>query len=277
MAYEISYVDNADTVLAHCKMVDRIKTLALANGWSTLRDVSTSNTREIILLGVGLTGLENIYIGFKTYLDVGADYYNIQVGTFTGYTAGNSFETQPGFYLVGVPAHNARIDYWLCVNAQRIACTMKVGTPVYESFYAGKFVPYARPTQYPYPVFVGGSFAGAAATRFSDTAHYFYVRGGLGTRAALRNNSAWVSPYTYPYDSNLVVTTQIRDTNNEYQLFPVELFTATDLYGRLDGIYHITGFNNATENTLVISGITYVVIQDTWRTGHGDYYALRIE
>jgi len=277
MAYEVSFVDNADTVLAHCKMVDRIKTLALANGWTALRDNSTTDSREIILKGVGLSGLEEIYIGFKTYYSQPSDYYNILVGGFTGYTSGNTFETQPGYYLSGVPAHNARIDYWLVVNAQRIACTMKVGTPVYESFYAGKFFPYARPAQYPYPLFVGGSFAGAAAARFSDSSYSFYQRGGVNSRAALRNNSSWLNPYTYPYDSNLVTGNQIRDTEGEYVLMPVEVYSAVDLYGRLDGVYHISGFNNATENTLLIGGITYVVLQDRWRTGHGDYYALRIE
>ena len=279
MAYEVSYVDNADTVLAHCKMVDRIKTLALANGWTALRDVTATDSREVILKGVGLTGLEEIYVGIKTYYDSGADIYNLTIGGFTGYLAGSTFETQPGYMLSSVPAHNNRIDYWLIVNAQRIACGMKVGTPVYESFYMGKFFPYARPTQYPYPLYVGGSLAPNALTRFSDIGHSMPYKGASSVTQKLRGLADWVANYTHPYNNATLCGGygQIRDNTGIYHLLPVELYDATNVYGVLDGIYHISGFNNAVENTLVISGNTYVVIQDVWRTGHSDYYAMRLQ
>ena len=279
MAYEVSYVDNADTVLAHCKMVDRIKTLALANGWTALRDVSTTDTREIILKGIGLTGLEEIFVGIKTYYSSGADVYNLTIGGFTGYLAGSTFETQPGYILSSIPAHNNRIDYWLIVNAQRIACAMKVGTPVYESFYMGKFFPYARPTQYPYPLYVGGSLAANAITRFSETTHSMPYKGNAAVTQNLRSLSGSVSNYTYPYNNNALSGSygQLRDSTDIYHILPIELYDSLNVYGVLDGIYHISGFNNAVENTLVIGGNTYVVIQDVGRTGHSDYYAMRLQ
>jgi hypothetical protein len=59
---------------------------------------------------------------------------------------------------------------------------------------------------------------------------------------------------------------------------PVELFIQTqNLFGALDGIYFITGFDNTVENTVTINGVTYVVIQDVWRTGFPDYYAIRMD
>lgn len=279
MAYEISFVDNADTVLAMCKMVDRVKTLALANGWTALRDVTATDSREVILKGVGLTGLEEIYVGLKTYYNSGSDYYNILVGGFTGYVSGNTFETQPNAYLSGVPAHNNRIDYWLVVNTQRIVCAMKVGTPVYESFYVGKIFPYGRPSQYPYPLLVSGALTGAAPTRFSDTVHQFCVRGAAQARMALRNNEGWILPYANPYDNTTLAgaTASIRDTNGKYHLMQIELYQTGGLYGVMDGCYHITGFNNTVENTVVIGGVTHVVIQNVWRTGFPDYFALRLE
>lgn len=279
MAYEVSYVDNADTILAHCKLVDRIKALALANGWSTIRDVTATDSREVILQGVGLTALEQIFVGIKTYYDSGADVYNLTIGGFTGYAAGSAFESQPGFKVASIPAHNARIDYWLIVNAQRIACALKVGTPVYESFYIGKIYPYARPTQYPYPLYIGGSLAANAITRFSETTHSMPYKGAAAVNQNIRGPSGWINSYVYPYNNSSVVgeAWQLRDTGGIYHLLPVEIYDATNLYGVLDGIYHISGFNNSVENTLVIGGDTYVVIQDVWRTGHGDYYAMRLQ
>lgn len=277
MAYEISFTEPDSAKLAHQVMLERIADLAELNGWTILRFDDTSTSHELILQGEGLTGNEEIFVGFRTYENAGADYYNILQGVFTGYVSGNSFDTQPGAYLAGIPAHNNRIDYWMVCNAQRIALAMKVGTPVYESGYVGKMFPYGRPSQYPYPVICGGAFQGAASTRFSETTHDFYLRGGAGTRLGARTNDGWVSPSVHPYNNDaLCGTTQLRDTNGKYQLMPVEIYNASGMLGVLDGIYHISGFNNAVENTVTIGGVTYVVIQNVWRTGFNDYYAMRM-
>lgn len=70
----------------------------------------------------------------------------MKAGDQNRYISANSFDSQPGAIISGVPAHNQRIDYWLTVNPQHITMTLKVGTPVYESCYVGEFLPYARPS-----------------------------------------------------------------------------------------------------------------------------------
>ena len=278
MAYQISFVEPASGKLAHHRMIERIRDLAVLNGWTVLRFVDSGDDHELIMRGVGLSGEDEIYIGFRTYQNISADYYNILTGVFTGYVPSNTFDTQPGAYLAGVPAHNNRIDYWMVCNAQRIAVAMKVGTPVYESMYAGKMFPYGRPSQYPYPVVCGGSFQGAAANRFSEVTHNFMLSGGGNGRMGLRTNDNWINPSVHPYNNPaLCGATQLRDTSGKYTLMPVELYAAGGLYGSLDGLFHISGFNNAVENTVVIGGVTYVVIQNVWRTGFSDYYAMRME
>lgn len=251
---------------------------AAGGAWEVLRYDTVSANRQLILKGKGYTGLEEIFVGFRTYQEASADYYNLLAGVFTGYVAGNSFDTQPGAQLSGVPAHNNRIDYWLTLTPQRIAMAMKVGTPVYESAYVGKCLPYGRPSQYPYPVVCGGMLTGAAATRFSEATHSMPYKGNRAG-LALRSNDSWIQPYAYPW-SNSVLTgaTVLRETGASYHLLPIELHdNAANLWGALEGIYHISGFNNAVENTMTIDGIGYVVIQDVSRTGHADYYALRLD
>lgn len=240
---------------------------------------------ELIMRAKGLTGLEEIYIGLRTYHNVGADYYNLLAGVFTGYVPGNTFDTQPGAALVGCPAHNNRIDYWLSMNGQRMALAMKVGTPVYEHLYLGKMLPYSRPSQFPYPVVAGGMLVGAAATRFSDTTHDFYLRGN-SARGQLRTPAGWINMHCYPWGNAFLTSLatpsatqlQARDTEGQYPLLPVEIHdNSANLYGQLDGIYHVSGFNSAVENTLVIGGVNYVVMQSVARTGHADYYAMRLD
>ncbi|STZ08602.1 Uncharacterised protein [Moraxella caprae] len=170
MPHDIGFVTAQDGKPAHYQMLQKIKDLALRSGdWQLLReDISTDN-HEIILKGRGYSQKEEIFVGVRTYQNPQADYYNLAVATFTGYVPSNPFDNQPSAKISGVPAHNQRIDYWLTVNPQRIACCMKVGTPVYEHFYIGKFLPYARPSQYPYPVVCAGMLNGTPTTRFSDT------------------------------------------------------------------------------------------------------------
>lgn len=252
----------------------------VATRWQVLKyDTSTAN-RELILKGVGLSGTEEIFVGFKTYQSVAADYYNLSCATFTGYVAGNTFEAQPGVRINSIPAHHLRIDYWLVVNAQRIMCAMKVGTPVYESFYVGKFLPYTLPSQYPYPVACCATLNGAPATRYSDTGHTMGFRGNSTALSIRSLAGTYVQPFVWPFSNTTVLagSTALRETGTVYTLQPLVLNNNADsVYGELDGVYHISGFSQAVENTLSIGGVSYVVIQDVYRTGFNDYIAMRLQ
>ena len=61
-----------------------------SNGWSTPRYVNPTDgsNRELIMRGVGLSGTEQIFIGFRSYHSVASDYYNLSVAAFTGSTIG---------------------------------------------------------------------------------------------------------------------------------------------------------------------------------------------
>lgn len=302
MPNQISFVTNSGGKLAHQNMLVAIKNLATANGWTLLRFDDTAVNHELILRGPGFSGIDQIFVGFRCYQDAGADYYNLVVAGFTGYVAGNSFDTQPGAMLSGVPAHNNRIDYWLTLNAQRIVLAMKVGTPVYESCYVGKMLPYATPGQYPYPLVCAGMLSGIPAIRFSDATHSMPFKGAApsGTaRPGMRLRTVagiWIQPWCWPWGLGCIAGISgsgndrtLRDTDGRYPLMPVVLHDNAaqagtqfptvqgNVYGELDGVYFISGFNNAVENTLVIDAINYVVIQDAGRTGFTDYFAMRLD
>ena len=73
MPHQISFVDNSGGVLAHYKMLETIRDFASANGWTVLRYDTVSFNRELILKGVGYTGEEEIFVGFRTYQNSSAD------------------------------------------------------------------------------------------------------------------------------------------------------------------------------------------------------------
>lgn len=279
MPHQIGYVTD-QTMLAHYAMLDVVRTACLAAGWQVLRYDTANANRELILKAPGYTGEEEIFVGLRTYQNAAADYYNLVAAAFVGYVPGNTFDTQPDAILSGVPAHNRRIDYWLTINPQRLALAMKVGTPVYESLYLGKMLPYARPSQYPYPVVCGGMLNGAPPTRFSDLNHSVYTKGARANMRLRFNDGQWLQPQCWPWSNDFIPKNPValRDTDGHYPLLPVVLHDATrGVIGELDGIYHITGFNNTVESTLNVGGKQHVVIQDNHRTSFGDYYAMRMD
>lgn len=289
MPHKIGFVTNSGGKLAHQNMLQVVKEFAEANGWAVMRFIDTAASHELILKAPGLSGLEEIFVGMRTYDNAAADYYNLTAAGFIGYVPSEVFAMQPGAVLRGVPAHNQRIDYWLTLNGQRLVLAMKVGTPVYESMYLGKILPYARPSQYPYPVAVGGMLNAESGVRFSETSHSCWVRGSTGRALAstdwdslrLRfNDGAWKAVEAFPWSNDQLCggTFAMRDTEDTYPLTAVVLSNSiSGIFGEFDGVFHISGFNNGVENTLVIEGRTYVVMQDVWRTGHIDYYAIRMD
>lgn len=278
MGYAIGTLTKSGGEDCHNQMLGVIKTLAEANGWTTLRYITTGSNWELILKGVGLSGTEEIFVGFRCYQSISGDYYNIDCGVFIGYVAGNVFDAQPGAQINAVQAHNNAITYFITANAQRIVGCFKVGTPVYEHFYVGKFFPYARPGEYPSPLVVGAMLNKSEATRFDNTAQVFPYPGYYYSTAQNRlyqrdQGGNWIRPYCYPFmqagsSSNALAGPQGSNTlvpaGVYYQLEPIILAQQTsdvnpsNIWGEFDGVYFCSGFNNGVENVVQEGGSSTV-------------------
>lgn len=310
MGYAIATVTGGLGDEAHYKVLAAIKALLESVGWVTLRYDTSGADKELIMNSDGLSGTEDIFIGFKTYQSVSGDYYNIAVSAFTGYIVGNSFETQPGARICGVPCHNNAVTYFLTANKQRVAGCFKVGTPVYTHFYVGKMFPYARPGEFPSPLMSCGMFNGKEARRFSDLSQQFPYYGygpnytgsgseGGWSQAYLRKpDGAWQQQYHNPYRASLSYPERPAGVN--YVMNPIILYTLSprNVWGELDGILHITGFNNGVENVVqqggtpvdqsgmtplqavdairAAGGRAHVVLQDLNRTGFNSFIAMEM-
>ena len=277
MGYAIGTLTKGGGDDCHYQVLAIIKTLAEANGWTTLRYVSTGLDRELILKGVGLSGLEEIFVGFKCYQSVVGDYYNLKAATMVGFVDLNDFEFQPGIKISGVPAHNNALTYFISASAQRIAGVFKVGTPVYEHFYVGKLFPYARPGEFPSPLVCAGMFNGAENERFSNTSHVFPFPGEYYSTACnmwLRYQTGeWSKCWSYPFTNANATASALAGPQGSntlvpageyYQLEPVilsQLNTVTQMsnvWGELEGIYFCSGFNNGVENVIQMGGSSVI-------------------
>lgn len=290
MSYAIGTLTKGGGDDVHYQMLGVIKDLAEDAGWTTLRYDTGIAERELILHSTGLSGTEDVFVGFKAYQSVSADYYNLLCATFVGYVDGNEFEGQPGYQGSGTACHNNAASYFLTANAQRITGAFKVGTPVFSHFYVGKFLPYMRPGEYPSPLVSAGMLAGRASVRFSETQWFPYkgIRGSADTsyddgNLYFRDQAGnWKKARLYPFANATDTQTSsgalaeryvgqsgasmrcLVPAGDQYQPVPIILHEASynistgissgNVYGELDGVLFCSGFNNTSENVLQVGG-----------------------
>ncbi|MCW7540714.1 hypothetical protein OOT46_23120 [Aquabacterium sp. A7-Y] len=281
--------------------------VAASQQWQELRWTADAATQELILKAPGLAGAEEIYCGLRSYANPTSGYYMWDLNGYIGFNPANGFYAQPGTLTGWVPMMslwNAATPYWFVASGRRAVVVVKVST-LYEACHLGLILPYATPGQYPYPLFIGGSMTGQRGRNYSTTSpnhRHFADPGDDGqnnpnTAAMLRGPSgAWLpfqnvaySSSEYRYDNPRIVWPTIYSylgnqreaPDGTYVLTPLVLTqwnsgTDHDLFGELDGVYHVSGFNNAAENLIKVGGVDHLVVQNVYRTSVRDYWALRL-
>lgn len=266
----------------HYQLMQIIHDLGVSAGYEVLRFNTSTADHELIFKAPGLSGTEEIFFGFKTYQNFASDYYNIDVRCFIGYEPSSSFENQPGVTGGGMNAHNVQITYYISANAQRMVLMLKVGTPIYSHAYVGKILPYARPSQNPYPVCVATSYNGKEARRFSDTNTYWPYHGPvISSQGYLRirtPSGIYEAPTVFPFTNKIAIHGCLASTtggaklyclvsnNSTYDLIPLILYTNNsslnegNLWGEMDGVYFCSGFSNLSENVVQCGGSSIVDI-----------------
>lgn len=127
--------------------------------WAEVWDHSSGDEGGIVLEGPGLSGTDEIYVGMRLVRDVPADTYDIELLGMTGYNAGatdleDHVNVQPE--VAKIFADSGSMTYWFFASGRHFVVVLKVST-VFEAGYAGWFLPFGTPSEYPYPMFVGGS------------------------------------------------------------------------------------------------------------------------
>lgn len=280
----------------------------------TVVDASVSNTVdfETFLRAPGLSGTEQIYVNIQAYHNAGNDIWNWRMKGAIGFIAlgpGSTFQNQPGsspdaFMLLW----NQPITFWFIANGQRVIVVAKI-TTIYESCYLGKLLPYGTPSQYPYPLVIGGTsgsggpvplpvnLPGNANLRYSDTTNmhaaffdplilywcdlnsawrgicHWSIYGGGHSNGSL--DAVW----PWQYGDGAAPDFIEPNLDGSYPLFAARLEINTlltpEVLGELDGVFFTTGFGSSSESTLTVGGDTYYVFQSCFRTAKEFFVALK--
>lgn len=295
---------------------------------------------EVLLKSTGTSGTDNIYTGIRSEYDSSNGWYNLFLCGFTGYNSNVlDFFLQPGcingyadatpMMIPMVPCWNSSMPYWFAANGRSFRFGVKVSTS-FESGYMGFILPYASPSQYPYPLAIGGSLIPQNSARglewrysynnyrhsvytcpatnniasvTSDSTLYLRMPDGSWRSFGQRSNNSdpnhisrayitsgypltWNGPssFVYPtanYSATLTdgVLPYREVLGGGYMLIPFILahrYPTTFACGELEGIYQISGFSNASENTFTYNSENHVILQNISRTETHEYFSMSL-
>lgn len=262
--------------------------------WVTDRYVAGD---EFIIHSPQAGDLQDIYIGWRVIEDVSNNIYNIEIRGFGGYVSGFTWDNQPvaqpkSVYLCSI---DEALTYWIVASHRRFVVIEKVST-VYLSAYCGLFVPYATPTQYPYPMYVGASsgemvrFSATSAISHAarpvgandtTTSGYIYDNGGWHTvRCSTDNGTSvqgTVTLHPFHYTSHRLLGSTDVDATVTVEDTLVLNYVNSALAGILEGIGWVSGYDSQTsESTVSFDGDTWIIIQDVYRLAVNNFYAVRL-
>lgn len=311
MAWETGSVTNYDDLL------DKLKTflttdatlVAAGQNWTVMKDEIITD-RYIYFRGPGLAGNDEIHVNIRRFFSAAGGVYNWEFQGATSYDGGLDYANQPGsnqtcFYCLS----NGVMNYWFFANGRRFIVITKIGT-VFVSAYAGFIMPYALPSEYPYPMFIGAT-SYLESRSYSEPDYYtsaFWKMGyGYRNTVELRIDSAvqlrLVSGLWLPFKQNTVTTYEdnsgaiwpywsidvasnsdpgignlTKNMDGSYSILPIILYSSTydtkDVFGELDGVFHTPGIDLNSEDTLTIGGDTYLCFQNVEDVGRNDFAAI---
>lgn len=174
--------------------------LAAGEEWSAVWTHASGATSGVVLQGPGLSAGDEVLVGLKLVERPTPDEYEIQILGMTGVLpAATTFDghvnVTPNKVLMFIDSNP--MDYWFVANGRRFMAVVKIST-VFEAMYAGLFLPYAPPTSYSYPLFIGGSAGelhadgGATSWRSTDSNHHHFPYANVQIGGTDRNPGAWM-------------------------------------------------------------------------------------
>lgn len=302
------------TASSHKDLLTKLRDYLAAQGW-TINAFSAGATLaavgNLFVTGPGQPGGQKVNISIQTDADTGTNRYAWKVCGHTEYRAELAFGQQP----FNGPSHwfnlwPNEMTYWFYVNDRRFIVIAKIGT-YYMSMYAGFFLPFALPAEYPFPYYIGATRAFLSTYDEANAGQRsFYDPGPGGGSLLSRESRTWSVVQngqdqgnvldSYGGSNNNAITWPLRlpqgeddfqayyDTawsqfrllrpllNGVMPLWQVQLYDTpnNEMVGALDGTFVTGGFNRAPEQTIVVGAKTYRLFINVGRNTPKHYFAV---
>ena len=236
----------------------------------------------------------NTYINIQRFSNETFDARNWTLKYAINFDTNETFDNQPGtnpqaiYYTM---TDNVAMPFRIIANARRfIVITQSVLS--FNACYAGFYLPYATPSEMPYPVCIGGNTTtgtnnsqvtnytmgnfydgpGTLVVRHVDGTHISFASYGSST-SGTRPGTA-IASNVFPYDQTssganyLIIDNEEGAGSDTWPLLSLILYTTTNqgnVYGELEGVFFVPSRNNFTNNVITINSVDYLVLQNTYR------------
>lgn len=125
---------------------------------------------SLYLRGPGAAADKQVFINIRSDYSDSGNVYNWAITGAINYTSGLAWGQQTGeaYDTFLCLWKGGQIPYWFYANERRFIVVAKINT-LYVSLYAGFFLPWATPTQYPFPLYIGASSPNSISYTSTDT------------------------------------------------------------------------------------------------------------
>lgn len=282
------------SITTYKQFLTEVKTEALAQGWTSLRDLETSGLRELILQSPN-----NAIVGFREFTN-NSTYYNILLNYATSYDSTKTLFNQPGSIYhypenttdtdneaPTLTLHNNVMNLFIFINVNRIVVVANALSK-YVSCYVGRYLRNGTEGQLPNNLFAGGSSLNNSTNLLnSNNLSTFYLTSTTTApktspvgKDELNQNlkmlgSTTLNIHPFNYYSSLY---NIKSKTGNVVLYPSVLTYPDKDLGELDGIFFLSSIDQrAPENELTLDGETYkIFINANKTTNNADYFAVKI-
>lgn len=282
-------------------------------GWTQLAwtaPASLTDTATLWVRGPGAGPDRQVFVGIQSRNDTTQPAYGWAVRGAIGYDSGLGFGQQQGSSNeVFFNTWQNSIPYWFYANDRRFIVVAKVST-VYVPMYAGFMLPFALPSEYPFPLYIAGNYQSLKPADYTNSANRFLTDPGTGSAFYRRRTSSSWHPVwhhlasgsdTYLEEGNHTTRgflwpmavprnnsnagddwsmhgfTWLRpNINGEMPIWQSHLidFGSQVLAGALDGVFATPGFDRASEQVVTAGGRTFRLFQNIYRSTGRDFMAI---
>lgn len=264
-----------------------------------------SDCEECILSSKGISGQEWIGVGFREWEYAAGNAAGWDLNGYTWYNDDmqwNANMTDHGFVLYSgtwerwadmpmLPLVDDTMTYWFFSNRQRIIVVVKISTN-YEQCYMGFGRRFGNPSDYNYPLIVGGCLSGTL--NYANTSgahvglHYNVISDDYNVKMAFGPSGVWwgmsnnesvtcprIQPRNNWSDSGVIGPS----TSGRVMMWPcyVTLNNQNECLMDLDGVWMVTSTGVQAEDTIDHGSIRTLVFPNIFRTTYYDYVAVAME
>lgn len=291
----------------HLNLLEALRDYVVAQGWTQIGGQTGPIAPEdfVSLRAPGLGGTDQIFMSLQAHSNAPAAHYTLRLRGHTAYNPGVPSVAPPGLnspwtYL---PLINSTIRYWIVVNGRRFILVAKSNNR-YDVMYGGFMLPEHLPSDWSYPLLIGGSandfmqnasdsplhasFWRCAGSSFLFTPQQSWAPlqnispspGNNGTETALRDGVLVAVDWKTNYgDANYTRTIDDKPWLRRGRLAQ---FSSSPLYpsnflGHFDGVYFTPSAGAVVESLIASGGADHLVVPNVYRNSVGQAAAIRLE